>query len=63
MDASKGKNLLSGERSEEELYIAPALYVDVTEDDPLMQEELFGPILPFVTVANMEEAVKIVNKR
>lgn len=63
MDSSKGRNMLSGEKDMEECYIAPALYVDVKESDPLMQEEIFGPILPFITVENMEEAVKFVNKR
>ena len=57
MDSSKGRNVLSGSRSEEDCYIAPAVYVDVDNDDPLMQDEIFGPVLPIVTVDNMEEAI------
>ena len=63
MDSSKGRNVLSGSRSEEDCYIAPAVYVDVDNDDPLMQDEIFGPILPIVTVDNLEEAIRITNKR
>ena len=63
MDSSKGRNVLSGSRSEEDCYIAPAVYVDVDNDDPLMQDEIFGPVLPIVTVDNLEEAIRITNKR
>lgn len=28
---------------------------------PIMQEEIFGPILPIVTVANLEEAIDLIN--
>ena len=63
MDTSKGRNVLSGSRDEGELYIAPAVYVDVDEDDSLMQEELFGPVLPIVTVQSMEEAIQFTNAR
>lgn len=54
--------MLGGEKDEGENYISPALYVDVKEEDPLLQEEIFGPILPFITVDSMEEAIKLVNK-
>ena len=63
MDTSKGRNMLSGTRDEKECYIAPALYVDVEEGDPLMQEEIFGPILPIITVEDIEEAVRFTNER
>jgi len=34
---------------------------NVTRDDPLMSEEIFGPILPIVTVSGHEEAIEFVN--
>ena len=40
-----------------------AVYVDVTSDDPLMQEEIFGPVLPIVTVDSIDEAIKFINSR
>ena len=36
---------------------------NVTEDDAVMQEEIFGPILPILTVNNEREAIAFVNKR
>ena len=44
-------------------YIAPAIFVDVDGDDALMQEELFGPVLPVLTVNGIDEAIQFVNER
>lgn len=37
--------------------------VNVMENDSLMSEELFGPILPVVTVNSKEEALKFIKSR
>jgi len=37
--------------------------VDVKENDSLMSEELFGPILPFLTVNSKEEALRFIKDR
>lgn len=42
---------------------APTVVVDVTEDDALMQEEIFGPILPIITVDSLEKSIEFVNRR
>lgn len=39
------------------------MLVDVSTSAPIMQEEIFGPILPIVTVANLEEAIDFINAR
>ncbi len=44
-------------------YIAPAIFVDVQEDDSLMTQELFGPILPIIVVNGIDQAIQFVNKR
>lgn len=44
----KDKILLGGESSREELYIEPTVMINVEEDDPIMQEEVFGPVLPIL---------------
>jgi acyl-CoA reductase-like NAD-dependent aldehyde dehydrogenase len=41
--------------------IAPVLVLDPTEEMTLMQEEIFGPILPIVTYQNLDEAIAYVN--
>lgn len=42
---------------------APTVLIDVPTDSPVMQEEVFGPLLPIVTVKNVGEAIKFVNAR
>ena len=51
------KLILGGENDTESLRIAPAVMDQVTEDDAVMQEEIFGPILPVLTYDFIDEAV------
>ncbi len=44
-------------------YLAPTVVTGVTLDDPLMQHELFGPILPVVTVSGLDEAIAVIRAR
>ena len=46
-----------------ERYIAPTVLVDVDPSSPLMQEEIFGPLLPVLTVGSARAAVDFVNDR
>lgn len=46
----------------ERLYIAPTILANVLPDDPIMQEEIFGPLLPVITFTNREEVFPIVEK-
>lgn len=39
------------------------MVVDVADDDALMQEEIFGPILPLITMESLEEGIEFVNRR
>ena len=41
----------------------PTLLLDVTDDMAVMQEEIFGPILPVVTYDRLDEAIAYVNAR
>lgn len=41
-----GKIVVGGKSDPAELYIAPTVLMDVSPDSPIMQEEVFGPILP-----------------
>lgn len=63
LDATKGKVILGGETDEAQKYIAPTVVRDVTPEDSLMVEEIFGPILPVLTVKNIEEAIAFVNAK
>lgn len=39
------------------------MVVDVDETDALMQEEIFGPILPIIAIETLDEAINFVNAR
>ncbi len=60
---SDGEIILGGETDAEELYIAPTLVTNVPEDCSLMQEEIFGPILPILEYDNLQEAIATINSR
>ena len=51
-----------GKVIEEQRYIEPTIMENVSFDDAVMQEEIFGPILPVMTYNNLEEAVDQVRK-
>lgn len=55
--------VLGGNNDTHTLKIAPTLVDNVTEDNPLMQEEIFGPILPILTYKNIQEAIHFINQR
>lgn len=54
---------LGGEHNAEERYIQPTILVDVKPTDPIMQEEIFGPLLPIVNVESAYDAIKYINAR
>jgi len=43
--------------------IAPTLLTDVDLDSAVMQEEIFGPLLPIVPYANLDDALRIIADR
>ena len=57
------KLVFGGESDPETLRIAPSVLDGVTPEDPVMGEEIFGPILPVLTVDSMEEALAFVKAR
>lgn len=42
---------------------APTVLKDVPPQSRLMQEEIFGPVLPIVAVSDMEDAIHFINER
>ena len=60
---NKSKVIYGGETDEEDLYISPTIMQNVTEDDLVMQEEIFGPLLPIINVETVDDAIQFVNKR
>ena len=60
---SCGKIAIGGKTDAYDLWIEPTVLVDVKPGDPVMQEEIFGPILPILEVSNAFEAIKFINDR
>jgi aldehyde dehydrogenase (NAD+) len=57
------KLVFGGESRKETLQIAPTVLDGVKETDAVMQEEIFGPLLPVLSVKNMDEAYAFVKHR
>jgi aldehyde dehydrogenase (NAD+) len=58
-----GTVAIGGKGDEGDRYLAPTLLTHVPEDAPIMQDEIFGPILPVLPVDDLDHAVRIVNGR
>lgn len=59
----KGNILIGGNRDEDNLYIEPTIIDKVTWDDPIMGEEIFGPILPIIKYKEIQEVIDTVNSK
>lgn len=62
VDSSKGNLIVGGESKEDEDYFSPTVVINPTLEDAILKEEIFGPVLPILTVKHVDEAVKRVNK-
>ncbi|GAB7067474.1 aldehyde dehydrogenase family protein [Mycobacterium hodleri] len=61
--ATKGRVVIGGGSDEAAVEIQPTVVVDPALDEPLMTDEIFGPILPIVTVQSLDEAIAFVKAR
>lgn len=57
------KLALGGETDAQDLTINPVLLTGVDAENAVMQEEIFGPILPVITYNNLQEAINFVNTK
>ncbi|MFC3832604.1 MULTISPECIES: aldehyde dehydrogenase family protein [Deinococcus] len=60
--AQGARIVLGGEFDPQARFISPTVVTDVTPDMPLMQEELFGPVLPVLTYRTLDEALEYVRR-
>ena len=63
LDESKGEIVIGGKRDDAKNKIEVTVLTSVKEDDSLMKTEIFGPVLPILTVESREEAVDFINAR
>lgn len=59
----EGELFAGGGRDETSCYIAPTIIRNVTVDSRLMEDEIFGPVLPVLTFSKLAEAVEQVRSR
>jgi aldehyde dehydrogenase (NAD+) len=61
--ATKGTVAIGGGSDATSMKIQPTVVVDPDPGEPLMTDEIFGPILPIVTVQSLDGAIEFVNSR
>ncbi|MFZ4719073.1 MAG: aldehyde dehydrogenase family protein [Ilumatobacteraceae bacterium] len=57
-----GTVAVGGESDPDTRYIAPTVLTGITKDDPVMAEEIFGPVLPVIAVDSLDDAISFVNE-
>jgi beta-apo-4'-carotenal oxygenase len=62
LDASNGKIVIGGTMDESDLFIEPTVVQINDMNDSMVTSESFGPLLPILPVANLDEAIRIANE-
>ena len=57
------KVVIGGKNDESDLYISPTVMDNVSFDDAVMQEEIFGPVLPIIEFDDLDWAIKMIKER
>ncbi|MDX6263427.1 MAG: aldehyde dehydrogenase [Kribbellaceae bacterium] len=60
---ASGRVVVGGETDKASKYIAPTVLTDVAPDSPVMGQEIFGPILPILTVPSLDAALAFIRDR
>ncbi|CAH0764290.1 unnamed protein product [Diatraea saccharalis] len=63
VDASKDKVVIGGKSDPKDRFIEPTILANVLPTDKIMEDEIFGPILPILPIENAYEAIKFINER
>ncbi|MGA5821991.1 aldehyde dehydrogenase family protein [Kitasatospora sp. NPDC094028] len=60
---TEGRVVTGGGHDRTTRYLAPTVLADVSPAAPVMREEIFGPILPIITVPDLDAAIAFINER
>ena len=60
---SKGKILCGGKVNRNIKYMEPTIILNPDLNSPVMQEEIFGPVLPVITFVNFDEVINLINSK
>ena len=58
-----GKLITGGQTDDAGRFIAPTLIEGMAPDSAIMEEEIFGPLLPVITFSNIDEVIDVVNSK
>jgi len=58
----QGVIVTGGETDPESCYVAPTVIKDIKPGDPIMKEEIFGPVLPVIEFDELEEVYSIIEQ-
>jgi aldehyde dehydrogenase (NAD+) len=59
---SAGTIIHGGRLNRETRYIEPTLIDRITPDDPIMQEEIFGPLLPILDYTSLDDVIALITR-
>lgn len=63
LEGQEDRIVIGGNYSIEERYIEPTVLVDVDPNSRIMQEEIFGPLLPILTISSLDEGIAFMKAR
>lgn len=55
--------IVGGDNNGSDLYFAPTVLSGITAESPIMESEIFGPILPLITFKNLNEVIDLINSK
>jgi len=61
--SSGGQVLTGGQTSDDDRFIAPTLIEGMSTDSAIMDEEIFGPLLPIITYTDIDQVIHYVNSK
>ena len=59
----EGEIVSGGKTDRSESYIEPTVLTDIADDARIMEEEIFGPILPVIEFDDLSEAINVINSK
>jgi aldehyde dehydrogenase (NAD+) len=63
IDGSGGKTLVGGRVDRDIKYVEATVVVDPKPDAPIMEEEIFGPVLPVISFTKIDECIDLINSK
>lgn len=60
---NEGQIIFGGKHDEEDLFISPTLIDNCHDDSPLLTDEIFGPILPLLSVEHVDQVISFIDKK